>query len=193
MGNYSVKSGDNLWNIVKREFKLTSNSDVLKKVKEIAKANNLDKPEEIFVGQEINLGNTMDAVELSTKKESGNMGIEKTNATNPYLESAKTAAKQRIANGDIKTYEDLNTLGTSSVSLWGDQVLTKEQKNLMLENILKKKNKTNTLSFAHLVSCSVFINNLKYIIQINNHKTFMFTIYFLPIKSNLLYLGSYLV
>lgn len=43
MNNYSVKRGDNLCSIVKREFKLTSNTDVMKKVKEIANANNIKK------------------------------------------------------------------------------------------------------------------------------------------------------
>ncbi len=56
-----------------------------------------------------------------------NVNTDNTSVTNPYLESAKAAAKQRIANADIKTYDDINNLMTSSVSLWGDKVLTEEQ------------------------------------------------------------------
>lgn len=55
MERYSVKSGDNLWNIVKKEFKLKNSDDIAQKVQEVAKKNNIKNPDSIFEGQKISL------------------------------------------------------------------------------------------------------------------------------------------
>lgn len=136
MTNYTVNTGDNLWNIVKREFKLTSNSEIAKKVKKIAQDNNLSNPDRIFTGQIINLGAT-DTVDLSSNANNSNG-----NQTNPINENAANAANQRIANGNIKTYSDLENLAQSSVSLWGTNTLNEQEKKqaytAFSEELLKK-------------------------------------------------------
>ena len=56
MGNYEIKSGDCLWNIIKKHFNNTlSNSEISKKVKELAKANNISNPDLIYAGVELDL------------------------------------------------------------------------------------------------------------------------------------------
>ena len=56
MGNYEIKSGDCLWNIIKNHFKNTlSDSEIGKKVKELAKANNISNPNLIYAGEELDL------------------------------------------------------------------------------------------------------------------------------------------
>lgn len=51
---YTVQSGDNLWNIVKDFYNLTDNSDIATKVDEIAAYNNIDNPNLIYAGMVIN-------------------------------------------------------------------------------------------------------------------------------------------
>ena len=56
MGNYEIKSGDCLWNIIKTHFNNTlSNSEISKKVKELASANNISNPNLIYAGEELDL------------------------------------------------------------------------------------------------------------------------------------------
>lgn len=105
MASYTVKTGDNLWNILKREFKLTSNAEIAKKVKEIKDDNNLSNPDLIFPGQVLDFG-AVDTIEIS----------------------ANDAAKQRINNSNIETYDDVNNLENSSVSLWGQKSLDESEK-----------------------------------------------------------------
>ena len=105
MASYTVKTGDNLWNILKREFKLTSNAEIAKKVKEIKDDNNLSNPDSIFPGQVLDFG-AVDTIEIS----------------------ANDAAKQRINNSNVETYDDINNLENSSVSLWGQKSLDESEK-----------------------------------------------------------------
>lgn len=65
--NYTIQSGDNLWNICKKHFKLNNNTDIAKKVKEVAKTNNISNPNLIFAGHELKLEAAMDVVEKSTQ------------------------------------------------------------------------------------------------------------------------------
>ena len=51
---YTVQSGDNLWNIVKDFYNLTDNSAIATKVDEIAALNNIDNPGLIYAGMVIN-------------------------------------------------------------------------------------------------------------------------------------------
>ena len=51
---YTVQSGDNLWNIVKDFYNLTDNSAIATKVDEIAALNNIDNPNLIYPGMVIN-------------------------------------------------------------------------------------------------------------------------------------------
>lgn len=48
---YTVQSGDNLWNIVKDFYNLTDNSAIATKVDEIATYNNIENPSIIYTGQ----------------------------------------------------------------------------------------------------------------------------------------------
>ena len=48
---YTVKSGDNLWNIVKDFYNLTDNSAIATKIDEIAAYNNIENPDIIYAGQ----------------------------------------------------------------------------------------------------------------------------------------------
>ena len=48
---YTVQSGDNLWNIVKDFYNLTDNSAISTKVDEIATYNNIENPSIIYAGQ----------------------------------------------------------------------------------------------------------------------------------------------
>lgn len=51
---YIVKKGDNLWNIVKDFYNLDE-SETAEKVEEVARNNNIDNPDLIYEGMEINL------------------------------------------------------------------------------------------------------------------------------------------
>ena len=48
---YTVQSGDNLWNIVKDFYNLTDNSSIATKIDEIATYNNIENPGIIYAGQ----------------------------------------------------------------------------------------------------------------------------------------------
>ena len=48
---YTVQSGDNLWNIVKDFYNLSDNSTIATKVDEIATYNNIENPSIIYAGQ----------------------------------------------------------------------------------------------------------------------------------------------
>ena len=48
---YTVQSGDNLWNIVKDFYNLSDNSAIATKVDEIATYNNIENPSIIYAGQ----------------------------------------------------------------------------------------------------------------------------------------------
>ena len=55
MGDYQIKQGDNLWKIVRDELNIKNNSEIQKKVIEIAELNNIKNINSIFVGQYIKL------------------------------------------------------------------------------------------------------------------------------------------
>lgn len=69
MSDYTVKSGDNLWNICKKQFKLSNNAEIAKKVNDVAKANGISNPNLIFAGKNIELGDAMDKIERTTPTE----------------------------------------------------------------------------------------------------------------------------
>ena len=48
---YTVQSGDNLWNIVKDFYNLSDNSAIATKIDEIARYNNIENPSIIYAGQ----------------------------------------------------------------------------------------------------------------------------------------------
>ena len=48
---YTVQSGDNLWNIVKDFYNLSDDTDIATKVDEIATYNNIENPSIIYAGQ----------------------------------------------------------------------------------------------------------------------------------------------
>ena len=51
ISEYTVQSGDNLWNIVKDFYNLSDNSAIATKVDEIATYNNIENPDIIYAGQ----------------------------------------------------------------------------------------------------------------------------------------------
>ena len=51
ISEYTVQSGDNLWNIVKDFYNLTDNSAIATKIDEIATYNNIENPSIIYAGQ----------------------------------------------------------------------------------------------------------------------------------------------
>lgn len=117
--NYTVKSGDNLWNICKRTFNLTNNSDIAKKVREIAASNSLKNGgNNIFAGQKINLGDTLEQKQ--------------------YSQEVTQAVTDKINYNDIKTYDDITRLETSSVSIFGSNIQTDEQKNAAYNDYSEK-------------------------------------------------------
>ena len=133
MSTYSVKAGDNLWNIIKNHFNLTNNTDIANKVNEVAKNNNIKNANLIFPGQKIDLdmGLTVEKeVKASpTAVQPADVQPEaQQSATNPIASHAATAANERINLNGIKTYEDLNKLAASSVSIFSSGVKTDEQK-----------------------------------------------------------------
>lgn len=123
MSEYTVKSGDNLWNICKKQFKLSSNAEIAKKVNEVAKNNGISNPNLIFAGKSLKIGDAMDTIEKTPAENNPVKENEPKELTKP-----QKAADERIANNDLKTYEDLNKLAHSSVSLFSEDIKTNEQK-----------------------------------------------------------------
>ena len=113
--SYTIKAGDNLWNICKKQFKLTNNTDIAKKVNEIAKNNGISNPNLIFAGKELKLDGAMDTVV-------------KQNTQTQEQTQAQKAADKRIEYNNVENYADLTKLSTASVSIFSEQVKTDEQK-----------------------------------------------------------------
>lgn len=115
MSEYTVKSGENLWNICKREFKLSNNTDIANKVNEIAKSNGISNANNIFIGQKINLGTTNPVVNNGEQKN--------------YSNEINQAVANKIKYNNLQTYDDITRLEASSVSIFGADIKTDEQKN----------------------------------------------------------------
>lgn len=100
--NYSVKSGDCLWNIVKENYGLKSNTDIAKKVDKIAKKNDIKNANSIFEGQKIELyGLDDDGNKISKKKKENN-------ATDAASDKQKDLAQKfdDWTNTEPEYYED---------------------------------------------------------------------------------------
>lgn len=91
MGDYTIKSGDNLWNICKRQFKLNNNAEIAKKVNEVAKANGISNPNLIFAGKTLELGDAMDKVEKSNPTETVTQTPVTSTSSNPIEKKDQTA------------------------------------------------------------------------------------------------------
>lgn len=65
--NYQIKSGDTLWNIVKNQYGVTTNTDIIAKINEIAKLNNIEDPNLIIAGASLQLPE--DTVQTSQEEE----------------------------------------------------------------------------------------------------------------------------
>ena len=120
MSYYTVNSGDTLWNVVKREYKLSNNTDIANKVNELAKKNNISDPNKIKIVQKIELFNSSNNKDVKTA----------TQTTTPenVANTASNAVKQRISYNNINSYDDLNKLASSSVSIFGSEIQTEAQK-----------------------------------------------------------------
>jgi hypothetical protein len=53
MTDYEIKSGDNLYRIVAKQFQLKKRSDIMKMIQKVAKDNNIKNPDKIYTGQKI--------------------------------------------------------------------------------------------------------------------------------------------
>ena len=113
---YTVNSGDNLWTICKKQFNLSSNTEIANKVREIVSRNNLKNGgNTIFVGQKIDIGDTNSTSPIEKKE---------------YSQEINNAVAQKIALNNVNTEEDFSTLAQSSVSIFGADVNTNEEKNV---------------------------------------------------------------
>ncbi len=102
MSEYTVKRGDNLWNICKREFNLQSNRDIANKVNEVIKANGMTNPELLQIGQKIKID-----FSKSTEEQK------------QYSQEVNQAVADKINFNNIQTYSDIQRLESSSVSIFG--------------------------------------------------------------------------
>lgn len=148
--SYSIKQGDNLWNICKRQFKLNNNAEIAKKVNEVAKANGISNPNLIFAGKKLELGGAMDTIEKTTPTETPPPKTETktTTTTNPVtqpVENKKTysaetikAVDDKVKSMDIKSYDDLLKLSNSKVSIFSGDTQTDAQKKQAYEDYSEK-------------------------------------------------------
>lgn len=67
--DYSISSGDNLWNIVKSNYDCSSNKEIQETVNLIVKENNIKDANKIYVGAKLSLPETDSFVSTTKKKE----------------------------------------------------------------------------------------------------------------------------
>ncbi|MBS4760352.1 MAG: LysM peptidoglycan-binding domain-containing protein [Clostridium sp.] len=134
MSSYTIKTGDNLWNICKNQFKLNNNTDIANKVKEVAKANNISNPNLIFAGKEINLS-VGDTIEKTTEPLAENKGTESNKVTNPngtkpknYSKEITQAVETKKKSWDFSSYEGFMSSLNTQVSIFSTDTKTAEQK-----------------------------------------------------------------
>ena len=108
MGNYEIKSGDCLWNIIKTHFNNTlSNSEISKKVKELAKANNISNPDLIYAGEELDLScfdsdkKTSRSSKSSTTSIWDNIGKKNTTNNSDSLSLSSYFNLPKLSSGNI--------------------------------------------------------------------------------------------
>lgn len=77
--DYSIKSGDTLWNIAKQQYNLTSDRDIQAKIAEIAKENNITDINSIISGSTL----TLPGLEATTDT-SGSVFADWTNSSSNY-------------------------------------------------------------------------------------------------------------
>ena len=115
--NYTIQSGDNLWNIAKTKYNLTSNSDIQNKVNEIAKTNNIANANQINANDNLVLRslNGNDTNDSSIKQfddwsnsTNANLNFEYANSANSEEEIAKKAQEFSEAYINAKGNNDGN-------------------------------------------------------------------------------------
>jgi len=87
MGNYEIRKGDNLYNIVKNEYKLTNKTDIMNQVYAVAKQNGIKNINLIHIGKNINLpeGLKLNSVSImNTEQGTTQVLKDKTGNTNYY-------------------------------------------------------------------------------------------------------------
>ena len=112
MSEYTVKRGDNLWNICKREFNLQSNRDIANKVNEVIKANGITNPKLLQIGQKIKIDFSKSTVEQKQ-----------------YSQEVNQAVTDKINFNNIQTYADIQRLENSSVSIFSTNTISQGQQN----------------------------------------------------------------
>ncbi len=120
MGDYTINTGDNLWNIAKAQYgKDMSNADIQKAVNKIAEANGLDDPNKINAGSKLTLpdsssifekqNNSKDKKEQSAK-DNGDVFSEFNNWQKKHAINMKKFAQgdyDKEGQDAFKTYEIL--------------------------------------------------------------------------------------
>ena len=112
MGEYTVRQGENLWNICKKQFNLSSNREIANKVNEIAAANGITNPNKIQIGQKIK-------IDFSKATEEQKQ----------YSQEVNQAVANKIDLNNIQTYADIQRLENSSVSIFGTNTIAQGKQN----------------------------------------------------------------
>lgn len=112
MGEYTVRQGENLWNICKKQFNLSSNREIANKVNEIAAANGITNPNKIQIGQKIK-------IDFSKATEEQKQ----------YSQEVNQAVANKIDLNNIQTYADIQRLENSSVSIFSTNTISQGQQN----------------------------------------------------------------
>ncbi len=133
MSNYTVKAGDNLWNIIKNQLKITNNAEIAQKVKEIAATNGMTKPGLIFPGQKIELGSAMDSLEKTSFAENPQTPTKK-----EYSPEITKAVDDKVKSWDVKTYDDVKASMSTKVSVFSPDTKTPEDKQKAYEDYSEK-------------------------------------------------------
>lgn len=112
MGEYTVRQGENLWNICKKQFNLSNNREIANKVNEIAAANGITNPNKIQIGQKIK-------IDFSKATEEQKQ----------YSQEVNQAVANKIDLNNIQTYADIQRLENSSVSIFGTNTIAQGKQN----------------------------------------------------------------
>lgn len=101
MSNYEVKRGDNLYNIVKKQYKLNDAKTIMAKVREIAKENNLKNINIIQIGRNLNLSETLklDSVSIINREQNTSQVLRDETGNQNYY-------RANSVFGDIATKQD---------------------------------------------------------------------------------------
>ena len=129
MADYSIKSGDCLWNIVKSNYNVSSSGEIRKLVNQIAEENNIKNPDRIYAGSSLVLPET-DSFIRTTQETVGSqvVGEEKQEEIQPVAEKTKADELQEWNSYDnaIKASEGENIEEFEMFDAKGQNMSTEE-------------------------------------------------------------------